>query len=173
MPPTRSPPLVRHGGEAASSDVSRARWRRDILDTGVRVDRLCDVVGVTREELAALLATAQGEAVATCAAVVADANAVIHHGLPENLSAIQDQLTTWRRRAEHVRRIGLPVVGMDEAVRALTATDHERVRVVGLTPVGRYPSCVLFISPGGDEVVAALAVTGPVPGDGPAGHVLA
>jgi hypothetical protein len=42
----------------------------------------------------------------------------IQHGLPEDLSAIRDQLTTWRRRAERVRVVGLTDVGVTVQVGA-------------------------------------------------------
>jgi hypothetical protein len=126
------------------------------------------LVDVTREQLVVLLATARGEAIASCSAALADPSVEIHDDADSHgrMPTTEHLLMIYRRRAKHVRTIQLPVVGMEEAVRALSGTSHAHLRLLVLEVGDRYPWCVIFLSPAGDEVVAAVAVTGPPPNAG-------
>lgn len=107
---------------------------------------------------------ASGEAVPTCLAAleqrdtVVDADEILEHS-----AATANLLTIYRRRADHVDEIGLPTLGFRESVDRLAATGHDRMRLVLVTGASGYPWCVLFVAPHEADLVAILAVLGPVP----------
>lgn len=112
----------------------------------------------------ATLRHAEGEAVQTCTALLIDPDFVVRmEGDWERPAATANLLTIYRRRASHVRTVGLPTLGFDETVHRLESTSYEQLRLVAIEGPERYPWCLLFASPELTEIVAALAVTGPKP----------
>jgi len=97
-----------------------------------------------------------------CRATLADDAAVVHADWGAQV-ATADLLTIYRRRASHVRDIGLPTLGFDETVERLEATPHATLRLASVEPGRGYPRCVISLAPDQPAVVAALAVTGPMP----------
>jgi len=118
---------------------------------------------MTRDHLRALLSAARGEAVPAFLSLLDDPDAEVHQYAEEHSNSTANLLTIYRRRAEHVRTIGLPTLGFDETVERLEATTHDRLTPAGGTARGGHPSCVAFIAEDLSEVVAAVAVLGPPP----------
>jgi hypothetical protein len=119
---------------------------------------------VNREDLLATLRHAEGQAVETFIALLTDPDFVVRiEGDWERPAVTANLLTIYRRRASHVRRVGLPTLGFDETVQRLESTSYEQLRLVAIDGPERYPWCLLFASPELTEIVAALAVTGPKP----------
>jgi hypothetical protein len=82
-----------------------------------RVDDGC----VNREDLLATLRHAEGEAVETCIALLTDPDFVVRiEGDWERPAVTANLLTIYRRRASHVRRVGLPTLGFDETCNGLS-----------------------------------------------------
>lgn len=118
---------------------------------------------MSREHLRSVLSAAQGEAVSTFLTLLDDPTADIHHASERHTNTAANLLTIYRRRADHLRRIGLPTLGFDETVERLETTSHERLALALGTGQGGHPSCVAFLAEDLSEVVAALAVLGPPP----------
>lgn len=119
----------------------------------------CQARRVTRDELEAALVAVGGAAVETCRAVLAGPNAKLTGGGARTASTA-NLVAIYRRRADHVRAIGLPCVGFDEAVQRLETTTHTRLRIAVLEGPGGLPWCVVFLAPETTQVVASLAVIG-------------
>lgn len=118
---------------------------------------------MSRERLRSLLSATQGEAVPTFLSLLDDPDATLHPDAEGHSNSTANLLTIYRRRAEHVRRIGLPTLGFDETVEKLEATGHESLTLALGTGQGGHPHCVAFLTRDLSEVVAALAVLGPPP----------
>lgn len=114
-----------------------------------------------RDRLRTLLLAAQGEAVPIFLSLIEDPRASIHPDSEQRSNATDNILAIYRRRAEHVRNIGLSTLGFDETVEKLEATAHERLTLALASAEVGYPSCVAFMTQDLSEVVAALAVLGP------------
>lgn len=119
--------------------------------------------GMTPERLRSLLSASRGEAVPAFLSLLDDPGTTLHIDAEEHSSPTAILLTIYRRRGDHVRRIGLPTLGFDETVEKLEATGHEQLTAALGTGPGGHPSCIAFLSPDLSEVVAAVAVLGPPP----------
>jgi hypothetical protein len=62
-----------------------------------------------------------------------------------------------------VREIGLPTLGFPETVERLEATSYESLTLADVRGHNGYPWCVAFLAPDRTEIVAVVAVLGPVP----------
>lgn len=116
---------------------------------------------MTRERLRRLLEPVEGEAADLFRSLLDDPAARIEvpeDGVPVATSSLQ---TIYRRRAEHVRKVGLPVLDFDEAVRKLQTTEHDKLRLALGTGRGGQPACVAFLAQDSSAVVAVLAVLAP------------
>jgi hypothetical protein len=116
---------------------------------------------MTRDNLLAALAVYAGDAQRVCLETLSDERSSMH--LSNDVIHTTNLLTIYRRRAMHVKSIGLPTVGFDDAVRRLEDTPYERLRLASHEAPTGHPWCVLFVAPDAVEIVAALAVTGPMP----------
>ena len=115
------------------------------------------------DELRRALTAASGDAVPTCLATMDEPDAVVNTWPDHRPTPTANLLTIYRRRAAHVEDIGLPTVGFRDAVERLEQTPHETLRLAAVDSASGHPACVVFLSPTEPEVVAALAVLGPVP----------
>lgn len=129
---------------------SRCRWQPEHM---------------TRDELRAALAVADGEGAAVCLAALDDPDVAVlqspdgHAPVP-----VDTLLRIYRRRARHAERIGLPSVGLDETVAALETTQYVDLRLELVNGgVRLFPACTVFLAPDRPEVVAAVVVTGRAP----------
>jgi hypothetical protein len=119
---------------------------------------------VTRDEVRRMLTRATGEAVPTCLATLDQPNANLDaDAIFEHSATTSNLLTIYRRRASHLEDIGLPTLGYPETVGRLAQSQYERLRMVLITGATGHPWCVLFLAPDEPQVVAALAVLGPMP----------
>lgn len=118
-------------------------------------------VGMERARLRSLLLNAQGEAVPTFLSLLDDPETDVPSDADQHSNATANLLTIYRRRAEHVRAIGLPTIGFEETVDRLEATSHERLTVGLGSGQGGHPWCVAFLTEDLSEVIAVLAVLGP------------
>ncbi|MFN8074483.1 MAG: hypothetical protein U0Q15_03560 [Kineosporiaceae bacterium] len=120
---------------------------------------------MTRDELRAALAAADGEGAALCLAALDDPDVSVHQAPDGDRPVpVTDLLRAMGRRARWARTAGLPAVGLDETVDALLRTPHEALRLE-LVAAGmrEFPACTVMLAPASDEVVAVVAVTGRVP----------
>lgn len=129
--------------------------------SGMRV-HLDDDAHMTPDDLRRALAVANGEAVPTCISVFEDPDATIYADWDEHRAHTASLLTIYRRRARHVQDIGLPTEGFQETVMRLETTLYGTLRVAVAEGAGGYPWCVVFLAPDHAEVMAALAVLGPM-----------
>ena len=118
---------------------------------------------MTRDRLRRLLSATDGEAVALFTALLDDSASDIDTDTELRPVSTAELLTIYRRRAQHVRRIGLPTLGFDETVAKLESTRHERLHLALGTGRGGRPACVAFLADDLSEVVAVLAVLGRAP----------
>lgn len=118
---------------------------------------------MNRALLRNLLSAFPGEAGPTFVAVLDDPGADFDPDAVQRCNSTANLLTIYSHRAEHVRAVGLRVLGFDETVQNLEATSHDSlVGVLGAAQSG-YPSCVAFLTPDLSSVVAAVAVLEPLP----------
>lgn len=117
---------------------------------------------MTRDELRAALAAADGEGAAVCLAALDDPDVSVHAATDDDRPLpVADLLHGLRRRARYARATGQPAAGLDDAVDALTATPYRGLRQEFVAPGLRpFPSCTVLLAPSTDEVVAVVAVTG-------------
>ncbi len=116
---------------------------------------------MTRDRLRCLLSATDGEAVALFTSRLDDSGSNFDAEAERTSNSTANLLTIYRRRTEHVRRIGLPTLVFDETVANLESTRHERLRLALCKGPGGHPSCVAFLADDRSDVVAVLAVLGP------------
>ena len=121
------------------------------------------MLAVTRDRLRRLLSATDGEAVPLFTSLLDDSASSIDAAEGRTSVSTANLHAIYRRRAEHVRRIGLPTLGFDETVLNLESTQHERLRLAVGTGRDGHPTCVAFLADDLSEVVAVLAVLGPRP----------
>ena len=116
------------------------------------------MAAMTLETLRRCLETVEGEAASLFRSLLDDPAA--HIQVPEDRApvATSSLQTIDRRRAEHVRRVGVPALGFDEALRKLETTEHHKLRLALGTGRGGHPACVAFLAQDSSAVVAVLAV---------------
>lgn len=130
-----------------------------------KADVCWTIVDMTTDQLRLLLESATGEAVPTLLSLLAAPGAKVDVRSEGPAIPTSELLMIYRRRAKHVKRIGLPTLGFDEAVEKLETTDHKRLTVALAQAQEGHPKCVAFLTEDGSRVVAALAVLGPPPAD--------
>ena len=100
----------------------------------------------------------QGEGAETFLLVLDDPAGDFHDDGELNPTPTSNLLTIYRQRAQHVREIGLPTLGFDEAVERIETSPHGKLCLAVASGPGGHPWAVAFLAPDQSEVVAVIAV---------------
>ena len=122
-----------------------------------------DDVTVTKSELRQLMLDFRGEAADVLMSVLDEPTCDFRDDGELTPTHTSNLLTIYRRRARHVREIGLPTVGFDESVARFETTTHDELRIAVAVGPGGFPWAVAFLTPERTEVVAAIAVLAQMP----------